>query len=146
MLQLEFDGLPVSYNKHIQIIWHMKEVCLTPEAHLFKNRVKMSMPPSNFKATDKLGIEIEYHSNFQYANGKNKKIDIQNLDKLLIDAIFEQLGIDDSAIWKMTGIKVQAEKDRTMVRIDRLKDEEINEIICNSIEEQIFLKEEEEEV
>jgi len=95
----------------------MKEVCLTPEAHHFKNQVKMSIPPCNFTSNDKFSIEIEYHSNFTYANGKNKKIDLQNLDKLLIDAIFDRIGLDDSAIWEMKAWKVQSNQDKTVVRL-----------------------------
>jgi Holliday junction resolvase RusA-like endonuclease len=110
-------GLPPSYNKHFQIIYNLREVCLTPEAHAFKNRVKMSIPPCEFKSTDKFSIEIEYHSNFVCKNGSNRKIDLQNLDKLLIDALFEKIGLDDSSIWEMKAWKVQSEKDKTVVRL-----------------------------
>lgn len=116
-LTFEVNGLPPSYNRHLQFIWHMKEVCLTPEAHHFKNRVKMSIPLGNFKSTDKLSIEIDYYSNFIYKNGKNRKIDLQNLDKLLIDAIFEQLGIDDSIIWLMKCKKIESNTEKTVVRL-----------------------------
>ena len=42
--EFRIEALPVSYNKHFQIIWALKECNLTPEAHAYKNRVKMGMP------------------------------------------------------------------------------------------------------
>ena len=118
MLEFSISGLPPSYNRHFQIIYALRECHLTPEAHLFKNRVKMSIPPYEFKEDAKLVIEIEYHANFVCKNGKNRKIDLQNLDKLLIDAIFEKLGIDDSMIWHMTAEKIQSiASEKTVVRL-----------------------------
>ena len=96
MFECRIEGLPPSYNKHFQIAWGLREMWLSPEAHAFKNRVKINMPPAEFDPNKLLAIEITYSYNFYYKNKKLRKFDTANCDKLLLDAISERLGIDDS--------------------------------------------------
>ena len=115
-----FVGLPPSYNKMFQIAWALKETWLTPEAHAFKNRVKMLIPPVEVKE-ELLAIDITYTYNFYYKNKKLKKFDTANCDKLLIDAIAERLGIDDSLFKRRNVTDVHSENETsTFVKIDYL--------------------------
>lgn len=80
----------------LQINYQFKNVYLSKEARAFKTRVKMSMPPMDLKGNELFELHIRYHYNFYYKNGNLKKIDSSNFDKLLLDAIAEKLGVDDS--------------------------------------------------
>lgn len=120
MLSLRFNGIPPSYNQHFQILYNLRQCELTPEAREFKRSVKINTPPNPFTEGKTFRLEIEYHHDFFYKNGKNKRIDLQNLDKLLIDAIFEQLGIDDSFVWELQERKVQDKESFTSVNIIEL--------------------------
>jgi Holliday junction resolvase RusA-like endonuclease len=118
MLEFRIEGLPPSYNEHFQIIWHLKECYLSPEARMFKNKVKLTVPHFKFENNTYFKMEIHYHDNFIQKNGKNKRIDLQNLNKCLIDAIFEKLGIDDSFVWELFEKKVQSLTSFTLVRLE----------------------------
>lgn len=95
MLSFRIEGLPPSYNKHFNINYNFKECYLSPEAHAFKNRVKINMPYSDLKEVP-LCIRISYTYNWFTKNRKLRKFDSSNCDKLLLDALAEGLGIDDS--------------------------------------------------
>jgi Holliday junction resolvase RusA-like endonuclease len=106
-LQFKVDGLPPSYNKHFKINYGMRNIYLTQEARMFKQKVKMVMPPFEFTPQALFDIEINYYHDWYYKNGKVRRLDVQNLDKLLIDAVFEKLGTDDSRLWSVTLRKLQ---------------------------------------
>ena len=56
-------------------------------------------------------ISIGICQDFYCKNGNLKKQDIQNLDKLIIDAVFEKLGCDDSRVIEMLIYKIQSTTD-----------------------------------
>lgn len=115
--EFRIEGLPPSYNKHFQVAWGLKQMWLTPEAHAFKNRVKMCIPPVVVKE-ELLAIEINYIYNFYYKNKKLKKFDTANCDKLLLDAISERLGFDDSLFKQRNVIDTHSDKETyTKVKI-----------------------------
>lgn len=117
-LRFRIDSVPPSYNRHFKIAYGMRQVYLSQEAKLFKTKVKCSMPAVNVYDDELFSIHIHIHSNWYYKNGRVKKHDIQNLDKLLIDAIFEKLGVDDSRLFEVTLRKVQnATEGFTMVEL-----------------------------
>lgn len=118
--EFRVNGLPTSYNRAFNIIWGLKECHLSPEAHNYKNRVKMSIPPTE-PIDGQLRIDIAYHYDFYYKNGKLKKIDTANCDKLLIDAICERLGCDDSVIKERQVKDFHNDKEEyVVVRIDKI--------------------------
>ena len=122
LISFKVTGLPVSYNKHFQIIWSLKQCQLSPEAHAYKNRVKLSIPPVEIDDDKSLSIEVDYHYNFYYKNGKLKKIDSANCDKILYDAISERLGIDDSLFKTRLVHDYHNEKESFVeVRIDKIE-------------------------
>ncbi len=118
--EFRVNGLPTSYNKAFQIIWGLKECHLSPEAHAYKNRVKMSIPPVTIN-NDLLRIAISYYYNWYYKNKKLKKIDTANCDKMLIDSICERLGCDDSLIKERQVKDFHNDKEEyIIVRIDKI--------------------------
>ena len=114
MIYFTIKGLPPSYNKHCKINYNLRQVYLTDEARLFKQRVKMSMPSIKVDKDVLFNVRITYCANWYYKNGRLRRIDIQNMDKLLIDAMFEKIGIDDSHLWILEQNKRQdVEDDKT---------------------------------
>ncbi len=79
------------------------------------------MPPMEFPVDTKFYIEMHFVGQWKYKNGNNKRADIQNLIKILIDAIFEKIGRDDSWVYSLAAYKIQDEKEAyTKVRIETL--------------------------
>lgn len=111
LFKFSIGGIPPSYNRMFQIIYSLKEVRLSPEAHAYKNKIKLSMPPFTVEERP-LWVEIEYCYNWYYKNGNLKKIDTANCDKLLIDAVAEQLGIDDKFFKKRTVLDIHNPKEQ----------------------------------
>lgn len=109
-LSFRVEGLPPSYNKHFNINYNFRNVYLSPEARSFKTRLKFTMPYYDFK--DRLlRIKIGYYYNWFFKNGNLRKFDTQNCDKILIDAIAEGLGIDDSYFKKRFSTDFYSPKD-----------------------------------
>lgn len=122
MTQCQFTvpALPPSYNVHFKINYGSRQIYLSNTARAFKNLTKYSMPPTDFKEDSRFKMEMEYHGRWHYKNGKVKRKDIQNLDKILIDAIFERIGCDDSRLWEIKGTKVEDVCENTLVRLETL--------------------------
>lgn len=115
------QGLPPSYNKHFKINYNFREVYLSDETKTFKTKVKFLIPQITITEMDKLRVTIMYNHDWHYKNGKIRKKDIQNLDKLLIDAIAERLGFDDSQFFEVHLFKIQNDKESfTVVNLEIL--------------------------
>lgn len=115
--------LPISVNRIYSYNHYNKTMYLTEEARHFKMALKIACPKIEFKSEQpKLRVEVWYHSpTWICKNGKFRKRDSANMDKLVHDAITERLGRDDSHIWMHSGEKV--------VDID-----EFTEIVISEIE------------
>ena len=99
--------LPVSVNQLYMINHRQRSVYLNPKALLFKSQAKMCMPPKPgwLKADTKVELLMVIFSNLYYKNGKVKKFDLQNLEKIVIDAVSEKYGHDDCYVWKKVSKK-----------------------------------------
>jgi Holliday junction resolvase RusA-like endonuclease len=100
--------LPTSMNKLYAINYQKRTVYMTPEARNFKTQCKLFITPYHVSGNDKLSMEIDIHSDWFFKNGNLKKSDLQNMIKILIDAVSERLGFDDSQVWTMTANKIQS--------------------------------------
>ena len=109
---------PPSVDSVYQIIWSLKEVQLKPEAKLFKNNIKLYTPLPDISDDKPLKIAIEVYGKWYTKDGKIRTRDIQNSEKVLIDAIFEKIGINDSHIFYKTTKKIQSEEDYIVVEIE----------------------------
>jgi len=76
---------------------------------LFKSQAKMFMPPKPqwLKSDTKVELMLVVFTNLYFKNGKVRKFDLQNLEKILIDAISEKYGHDDCYVWKKVAKKSQ---------------------------------------
>ncbi len=118
--------IPPSYNKVFKINHRLRQIYLTPAARKFKDMVKLHMPFWNLPVNKIFifDIKIEYYSKWKFKNKSIKKKDLQNLNKLLIDAVFDVLGRDDAFIWSIQEWKMPSanedyyEKDMTIVTLE----------------------------
>ena len=110
-----------SYNRCFKINHGLKQTYLSTEARMFKDKVKLMMPsiklPENVGDL-KFSMLVEVYNNWYYKNGNMKKQDVQNMEKLIIDAVFEGIGIDDSHLWEVKLVKRQnKDKVKTVVTL-----------------------------
>ena len=93
---------PLSMNSIYWIIYASKRVELKPEARLWKMNAKRAIPPIELSsATPRLRFSADFHAEWYYKNGSVRKLDLQNVLKLLIDAVCEKLGVGDEHIWEV---------------------------------------------
>jgi Holliday junction resolvase RusA-like endonuclease len=121
ILEFSIPQIPPSYTASFKINYGLKQTYLSQEARQFKNKVKIYMPSHklpDLKETDKLILHTEYHQDWYFMNGKIKKQDVQNLNRLLIDAMFKGLGLDDRNLFCTIDEKVQSQdQEKTVVKL-----------------------------
>jgi len=117
IMSFTVPAIPPSYTASFKINYGLRRTYLSQEAKRFKDLVKISLPNKKFPQDTKFYMHNEYHSDWYYGNGNIKKKDVQNLNRLLIDAVFKGKGIDDSWVFAVTDEKIQASKDKTVVSI-----------------------------
>lgn len=118
--------MPPSMNSLYQIIFSMKQVQLKPEIRLWKTQAKQFIPPWKPSGKSKLGwlyFNADIYTEVYFKNGKVRKLDLQNLEKCLIDCVCEKLGIGDEFIFEKHTRKLGGEKDRIEVEIGFIPDE-----------------------
>ena len=121
-LEFKIPLLPPSVNSAYKINHLQRRMYLSRESNDFKFLVKTYMPFFKVKEGGLVEISVEYHGNWHTKEGKVRKADGMNLDKLLYDAISERLGIDDSCFFKWGGEKIQSPTNYCMVKIKEIKD------------------------
>ncbi len=110
-MKFKINCIPPSYNGQFKINFNMREVYLSKEAKEFKKIVGLYTPKLKYDENDLFKLKVYIHNNWYYKNGKVKRQDIQNMDKLLIDAMCKKLGFDDCRIWDSRFIKIQDDKE-----------------------------------
>ena len=116
-VRFKIPMLPPSINETYKINYHKKNCYLSAKARDFKFKCKLVTPKLEFPAGTKLETVFIYHGKWHYKNGNIKRKDGYNLDKVLADAVFEKLGIDDSLAFKGRWEKVEDEEEFTEVII-----------------------------
>lgn len=108
---------PVSCNSLYNVIFSMKKVELKPEIRLWKTQVKQFVPAWKTDRTGYIYFNADVYTETLFKNGKVRKLDLQNMEKALIDAVCEKLGMFDEFIFEKKTRKIQAEKDRIEVEL-----------------------------
>lgn len=121
MIKFTIPVIPPSYNQHYKINYNLRQIYLDKIAHDFKKLVFLHTPPMEYGDNDVFYLKVEIHYDWFYKNGKVRKLDIQNMDKLLIDSISERLGFDDCRIWDSHFLKVQSKTFQTNIELGFLK-------------------------
>lgn len=91
---------------------------LKGEYALWKSKMKVYVPRCDWAQGKFLRVELDFQSpSWWYRNGKLKRKDIENLEKLTIDTIFEKLGADDCYIIEKVSKKTIGAADRVVVTL-----------------------------
>lgn len=94
----------------------------TKEGKLLRKRIEdiclAAQPATAEYADKKLSIVVEIHENWFCKNGAIKKVDISNREKFLVDSVFNAIGLDDKQIFDHRMMKVQDDKEYSVIRIE----------------------------
>jgi len=113
---------PVSCNSLYNVMFKLKRVELKPEIRLWKTKVKEFVPVWKTEKTGYLYFNADIYTETLFKNGKVRKLDLQNLEKALIDAVCEKLGLSDEFIFQKHTRKVQAKDERMEVELGFLEE------------------------
>lgn len=112
---------PVSCNSLYNVMFSLRRIELKPEIRLWKMKVKEYVPVWKTGETGYLYFNADFHTETLFKNGKLRKLDLQNMEKALIDAVCEKLGIGDEFIFAKHTRKLQSDMDRIEIEIGMLK-------------------------
>lgn len=88
--------LPPSMNSIYNVLFGLRRIELKPEVRLFKTKAKVYIPLLSPNSESHLfKLDMVFYYDFFFKNGKLRKVDSQNLMKVLIDAVAEKNGIGD---------------------------------------------------
>ena len=121
VLRFGLPFLPPSMNAIYSIIYSQRRIEMKPEVRLWKSKAKGFIPVWSIEEGEELDLEIELHGEWRYKNGKPKRMDVQNLLKVLIDALCEKWGVDDARVREIRAKRVQAEQEKVMVEARRIR-------------------------
>ena len=101
MIEIEIPGLPPSTNHAFRNIAHGR--VLTHEAKVWKQGVALAVLSKRLRPLEGMvQVSLVFYSQKWFTKaGKPRKIDLDNLAKLFLDAVFGQLGMDDSLIFSL---------------------------------------------
>lgn len=108
---------PVSCNSLYNVMFSLKKVELKPEIRLWKTQVKQYVPVWKTARTGYLYFNADVYTETLFKNGKVRKLDLQNMEKALIDAVCEKLGLSDEFIFEKHTRKIQADMDSIDIEI-----------------------------
>lgn len=110
-----------SVNSLYTVNYARREIGLKKEVKVFRYRVKCAVPHATVPHDKELYIIINYHSKGWYTkDGKVKNKDVQNIDKAIIDAVAEKLGVRDCNFFYVTRRKVVSEEEKMVITIGTL--------------------------
>ena len=121
LIEFTIPAIAPGYNRAMQINFRTKQIYLSQEARRFKDKVKVYMPSHKLKLkdSDRLIMHNKYYQAwYNKTNPDIKKQDIQNINRLLIDAVFKGLGLDDRNLFCVIDEKIHApEVSKTVVAL-----------------------------
>ena len=86
---------------------------------LWKSKLKVHVPQCKWVTGKFVKVTLDFQSpNWYHGNGTLKRKDIENLEKLTIDTIFEKWQADDCYIVEKVSKKTVGVSDRVVVRVE----------------------------
>lgn len=122
MITVRVPCLPPTTNNAFVTVGNRR--MLSRDASAFKDLVRWTMLANHERRIPIKGlVEVSltfYSQRWRIKDGRPRKADVSNLEKLLVDAVFEHLRMDDSAIWKLTLRKLDGPEE-SVIRIQELQ-------------------------
>lgn len=112
-IRFKLLSVPPSVNSLYNVIFSLKKVEMKPEVRLWKTQAKMLIPvwkPQTLGKSGFLYFKMDVYTRLYTKDGLSvKKFDVMNMEKVLIDAVCEKIGIDDKFIVDCHTKKVHVE-------------------------------------
>lgn len=119
-LSFVLPSFPISFNKLYDIDHGRRLVRLSDTALLWKTRTIPFVKPCRWPEEWLLELTLEYESpNWLTKQGKLRRVDHGNLEKLVVDTIFAKWGWDDCRLVKITSSKQWGEREQIQVTLTR---------------------------
>lgn len=114
-------SFPVSSNKLYEINHVTRNVRLSDAATLWRTRTIPFVKPCRWPANWLLKLTLEYQSPQWYykTTGNLRRLDVQNLEKLVIDTLFAKWGWDDSRIVEKVSRKSWGRTEAILVTLEK---------------------------
>jgi hypothetical protein len=119
-LSFVLPSFPMSFNQLYTIDYGRRLFRLSDTALLWKTRTIPFVKPCRWPSEWLLRLTLEYQSpNWYYLNGKLRRLDVQNLEKLVIDTLFAKWDFDDSQITEKITSKCYGPREQIVVTLER---------------------------
>ena len=120
-LSFVLPSLPVSFNKLYEIDHNRRLVRLTDQAALWKTRTIPFVKPCRWPQDWLLKLTLVYESpSWLTKQGKVRRVDHLNFDKLCVDTLFAKWNTDDSRLIERVSLKRYGPCERILVRLERV--------------------------
>ncbi len=102
-IKFRIPSIPPSMN---DIYYHIKDhygrytYVLKGEVRLWKTKAKEYVPPFAIDPGQLFYFNWTATNDWCYSSGKSRRYDLFNLEKVLVDAVCEKLGVDDCNLWE----------------------------------------------
>lgn len=121
-LSFTLPTFPVSFNQLYKIDHVRRLVTLSDAAALWKTRTIPFVKPCRWPAELTLKLILDFQSpNWLTKAGKMRRVDVQNLEKLVIDTMFAKWGWDDSWLVERTSRKSYGPREQIQVTLERIE-------------------------
>lgn len=84
----------------------------------WKSQAKLFIPAGTFTQSDRLKIDMVVNDDWFKPDGRIRKVDAHNFTKVIVDAVSEKMGFDDSQVWNMTVTKNQSSEQSVDVLVN----------------------------
>ena len=120
-LHFVLPSFPISFNKLYDINYSQRKVQLSDSAALWKTRTIPFVKPCRWPIDWLLRLTLEYQSpNWYCKNGKLRRMDHLNFDKLCVDTLFAKWNSDDSRVVERVSLKRYGPRERILVTLEHV--------------------------
>ena len=120
-LHFVLPSFPISFNKLYDINHNQRKVQLSDSAALWKTRTIPFVKPCRWPQDWLLRLTLEYQSpGWLTKQRKLRRVDVQNLEKLVIDTMFCKWGWDDSRLVDVIRLKRYGPREQILVTLERV--------------------------
>ena len=117
-LSFTIPTLPPSSNSLYNVLFSQRRVELKPEARLWKSNAKECIPKWKVAEGARIKVSLEFCGAWYSKEGKMIKKDVTNREKLVLDAVCEKQGWDDSQVWERCVSKQVSLKEYVSVKLE----------------------------
>lgn len=119
-LQFVLPSFPPSVNRLHMIDHNRRRVGTSDEVLLWRTRTVPFVKPCRWPIEWLLKLTLIYESpDWVHKNGKLRRKDSHNMDKIAIDTIFSKWGWDDARVVELISLKCYGPREQVKVMLER---------------------------